>query len=414
MTLCSKLGVAFLALIHLQCYATPDSQLGRAETQRKQHWTSSWYSPIDTSGPALPPQSIRQWLRLSLGGPSLRLHFSNQFGQTPLVIDSVFVASGRERTRDNKRQAQQVRFSGRDTVTLGPGEQITSDIIQFKTSALEEIEISFFLPLGASNTSLHNASMANALLIPDLNLTREARWDNAKQDDTRYFLSEVEVLGQTSSKAIVALGDSLTDGVGIENDHYDRWTDFLAQRLQQNSKTHRVAVLNAGIAGNRFMRDAKAPFIGTAGINRFNHDVLQRAGITAVIVSIGTNDISANSAFKESDQVVSFEELIDGYRQLIKLAHERGIRIFAATIKPRGGAGGILPHTPEAEALRVRVNQWMRESKEFDAVIDFDRMLRDPARPDRLLPRYDSGDHTHPNAEGYRVMAQGIDLRLFN
>lgn len=306
-----------------------------------------------------------------------------------------------------------ILFAGSNKVVIPPGQEILSDSINLPVKALEELAISFFLPEGAETTTMHNTSMQNAQLYPLFDKTQSKIWTEAKQDDTRYFLKELEI--QTSSKAgvIVAFGDSLTDGVGIENDHYNRWTDVLAERLQASSHHRKYAVLNAGIAGNRLLRGATAPFIGDAGLQRFDEDVLQRVGVQFIIVSIGTNDISANHAFSDSREQITYEDLVDGYQQLITRAHERGIKIIGATIKPRGGAQGRLPHTPEAERLRIRINQWIRSASGFDGVIDFDRMLRDPTQVDRLNPVYDSGDHTHPNTAGYREMANGIDLKLF-
>lgn len=413
MTFLQRLCLALLSFNYLFSIEAQASTPSETKVESQTHWTSTWYAPIDTAGQTLAPTNIRQWVRLSIGGEQIRLHFSNLHGQTPLVLSSVYIARSKGSDKHDSEQQKEVFFSGIGTAIIPPGEEVTSDAIELKTNALEELAISFYLPTGASPSSVHNTAMQNALLLPGKNISKTSNWYDGKKDDTRYFLNEVEVLGAEKARAIVAFGDSLTDGVGIENDRYHRWTDFLAQRLQQNPQTRDVAVLNAGIAGNRLMRDAKAPFIGIAGLKRFDAEVLQRPGVSAVIVSIGTNDISANGAFKESSEFVSPEELIEGYRALIKAAHAKGIKIYGATIKPRGGAKGILPHTPEAEAMRLQINQWIRESAEFDAVIDFDLILRDPEQTHRLLSRYDSGDHTHPNASGYSVMAQGIDLRLF-
>ncbi|WMW79788.1 SGNH/GDSL hydrolase family protein [Undibacterium cyanobacteriorum] len=376
-------------------------------------WSSAWYSPIDSKGGALEPQSLRQRIRSSIDGKKVRLQFSNKFGTSALKMTSVMIARSDGLGAIDLKSQRPVLFAGSNNVVIPPGQEIVSDSIDLPVKALEELAISFFLPEGTETATLHNTSMQNAQLYPLVDKTRSKTWGEAKQDDTRYFLKELEI--QTSGKtgAIVAFGDSLTDGVGIENDRYHRWTDFLAERLQVSPKHRQYAVLNAGIAGNRLLRGASAPFIGNAGLLRFDEDVLQRAGVQFIIVSIGTNDISANHAFSDPSEQITYEDLVDGYQQLITRAHERSIKIIGTTIKPRGGAQGRLPHTPEAERLRIRINQWIRSASAFDGVIDFDLMLRDPAQVDRLNPIYDSGDHTHPNAAGYRVMANGIDLRLF-
>ncbi len=384
------------------------------ENSNQQTWISAWYSPIDSAGPAIPPSTIRQWLRTSIGGNKIRVRFSNRFGETPLSLTSVSIAKSPAKFKVDLRDSKTLSFGGLPTVIIYPGEEIVSDPVDMEVKALQTLAISFFTPTGATQTSLHGASMQNAFLFNDKNIAHEETWETETRDDSRYFISGLEVLSASTSKVIVIIGDSITDGVGIENDNYHRWPDFLSERIQQRPELSHLAVVNAGIAGNRVMRDAATPFVGTAAISRFDTDVLQQRAIQSIIFLQGTNDILANTLLQAAEQQVSLNELIAGIESLIAKSHAHGYKIYGGTLTPRAGSTGILTHTEDAEKMRQQLNTWIRTSGKFDAVIDFDAVLRDPQQTHRLNPRFDSGDHTHPNAAGYKAMAMAIDLKLFD
>lgn len=358
-------------------------------------------------------QSIRQWLRTSAGGEQLRLHFSNRYGDRPVVMTSVFVAKSHATKEIDPHLQQAVTFSGLTTVIMNPGEEIVSDAIPMAVTPLQKLAVSFYLPAGASITSVHSTPMQNAMLSEEGNITQKERWHHKQFDETRYFISKLEVLTSNRSKLIVALGDSITDGVGIEIDQYHRWPDFLAERLQGDASMRHLAVINAGIAGNRLLNGATAPFVGNSGLSRFGEDALGHPHLQAVLLFLGTNDILANGLLPQAEEQVTASQLIAGYERLIKQTHMAGGKIFGATLIPRSGSKGMLAHSDGAELLRQQINNWIRTSKSFDAVLDFDLILRDPESPNHLAPQFDSGDHTHPNAKGYRAITNAVDLALF-
>jgi lysophospholipase L1-like esterase len=224
-----------------------------------------------------------------------------------------------------------------------------------------------------------------------------------------YFVAGAEVRASEKARAIVALGDSLTDGFGSTPEMNRRWTDVLAERLQANPGTSRVAVLNAGIAGNRLLHD----LVGTNALARLDRDVLVQSGVRYVIVSEGNNDFGIPGLIHNPSEEVTAEDVIQAHRQIIDRAHALGLGVYGATLNPIEGI--LFPdfYSAALEAKRQAVNRWIRTSHAYDAVIDFDKVLRDPSHPTRILPAYDSGDHGHPNDAGYAALADAINLALF-
>jgi lysophospholipase L1-like esterase len=241
----------------------------------------------------------------------------------------------------------------------------------------------------------------------------EAVWSNADTDTSRFFLTDVEVEAERPARTVVIVGDSITDGVGSTRDANRTWPDALAERLQADPALASIAVVNAGIAGNRILNDGVEPFIGPSSLSRFDRDALDKPGVRWVILLQGSNDISASEMLTTAQDRVTAPQIIAGMQTLIARAHARGIRIWGATMLPRGGVQKPFVTTAAGTAARAMVNDWIRTSGAFDAVIDFERAMRDPERPDRLLPAFDSGDHLHPNNAGYRAMAAAVDLRRF-
>lgn len=223
-------------------------------------------------------------------------------------------------------------------------------------------------------------------------------------------LIDVEVAAPSGTHTLVVVGDSVTDGVGSTQDGNARWPDFLANRLQGMPTAGTVAVVNAGIAGNRVLNDAAAPYVGPSTLNRFERDVLNKPGLRWLILMQGINDNSASELLKTPKDQVSAQQIIDGMRLLISRAHAKGVKIWAGTLLPREGALRLLPHSASMEAKRQAVNQWIRTGGAFDGFIDFDLALQDPAHPARQLKALNSGDFTHPNDAGYMVMANAVDL----
>lgn len=380
-------------------------------------WIGSWTTasvPSEATAtlPGAPTGEItlRQVVRLTAGGPRLRLRVSNQFGATPLRIDGAHVAlsaapasaavvAGTDRA---------VTFDGGQAgVTVPPGATSLSDPVDMPTQGLARVAVSLRLPQPPGRLTSHRSARTTAyvaagdqLSAPDL--AGAATWLQWAQ------LAGVDVEGAKGAAAIVTLGDSITDGTGAGTDVYERWPDVLAARLQADPRTRGVSVLNAGIGGNRLLTDNTSP----NALARFDRDVLSQPGVKTLVVLIGINDIGGLSregpvTVEKRAAVVS--GLIAGYRQLIARAHERGIRVVGATILPCGGTK-VYRSDADADADRQAVNAWIRTSGAFDAVIDFDALTRDPAHPERLLPAYDSGDQLHPSPAGYKAMGQAVPI----
>jgi lysophospholipase L1-like esterase len=282
-----------------------------------------------------------------------------------------------------------------------------SDPVDLAAPALGRVAVSLYLPQPTEPSTFHWDARQTAYVADGDQTAAIQLPADATKLDTRVFLSALMVESPTPPKSVVTLGDSLTDGNGSTPDADRRWPDVLAERLAARG----VAVLNAGISGGRLLK----PGMGLSGLARVQRDVLGQPGVRAMIVMLGTNDIGwPGGPFAPQEPPMTAEALIDGLRQLIAQAHAHNVRIVGATLAPNENALQGTPleghHSPAKERVRQAVNRWIRESAQFDAVVDFDALLRDPARPSRLLPAYDSGDHLHPGDVGAKAMAQAIDL----
>ena len=304
---------------------------------------------------------------------------------------------------------------------------VVSDAVELDVPALSDLAISLFLPKTTEATTLHILAMQTSYVSSDTgDCTADVKFPVATTIHSWPFLTGVDVAASAHGAAIVAFGSSLTDGDGSTLDANRRWPDVLAERLQKGAdgKTE-VGVLNQGIIGNRLLNDspqqAGSPFgaaLGQAGLARFERDVLAQAGVRYVVVGLGINDIAFPGSLTPLTERISAESMISGYRQLIRRAHQNGIRVIGTTNPPFENAFLVLSETappvtfysPEKEIVRQKVNDWIRSSGEFDDVLDFDVVLRDPSHPMRLLPIYDSGDHLHPNNAGYIAAGNAIPL----
>lgn len=381
-------------------------------------WQASWYAapqPAWGSGFALSTNvpadvggsTVREVVRLSTGGERIRVVLSNRYGDKPLTVGAVHVARtaggpGATAAIDTA-SGRAVTFAGRRAVTIPPGGEATSDALAFPSAALERLTVSAWFPGPAPLATFHwGAQQTGYVAAGD---ATAAAMPGARPLLGRAALAAIHVDG--GKDTVVALGDSITDGNGSTPDRHRRWPDFLAERLAPRG----IAVANAGISGARLLSSK----MGMKALERFDADVLDQPGVTAVVVLLGTNDIGwPGTAFAPSDPPMTAARLIDGHRALIARAHARGIRVIGGTLPPFQGALPGTPFegywTPAKEAVRGEINAWIRESGEFDAVADFDAVLRDPGDPARMLPAYDSGDHLHPGDAGFAAMARVVEL----
>ncbi len=395
-----------LAAITAVSSARPASPAS-AETS---HWATSWIAPAQPTWGSdfvlprgMPQQledvTLRQHLRISVGGERLRLVISNEYGRAPLKVASTHVSlvSG---------AGAYATFHGEKEVVVAAGAKAVSDPVAVPVPSGARLQVDLYLPERTQLAGFHWDARDETLLMAGNVAGRPAPAVSEKVT-TRAFLSAVLVESAREPMSVVALGDSITDGNGSTPGADRRWPDFLARRLAPQG----VAVLNAGISGNRLLR----PGMGESALARLDRDVLRHRGVRAVIVLLGTNDIGwPGAAFAPHEALPDVSEITNGLRQLIEKAHLRSVRVIGATIIPFEDALKGTPleghYSPRKESLRQLVNEWIRHSGAFDAVVDFDRLARDPSRPTRLRAEFDSGDHLHPGDAGYRAMADSIEL----
>ena len=358
----------------------------------------------------LPPvtisnQTVRQIVRVSVGGDRVRVVLSNNFGTAPIEIGAAHVAL---RDHDALVKASSVKpltFGGSTTGRIVPGATIVSDAVSLTVPAVSDLVVDLFLPgelgTGPSPVTTHNGASQTNYLSAAGNHSGEAAMTVERTAGAWFLLARVEVASDHGSGAVVTFGDSITDGARSTSDLNSRWPDHLARRLAAR-KGKPIGVLNAGISGNQVLGDGA----GVSALARFDRDVLMQTGVTHVIIMEGINDIGLARA----NPAPSADDLIAGHKQLIARAHARGLKVYGATLTPFEGAAYW---TAEGETKRQALNQWIRTSGAYDAVIDFDQVTRDPAAPTKFLPAYDSGDHLHPGDAGYKAMGEAVDLKLF-
>jgi lysophospholipase L1-like esterase len=383
-----------------------------------QHWIGSWASSQQIPEPnnALRPEqltdvTLRQLMRVTLGGPRLRVRLSNAFGTAPLRIDSVQVA--RTPGGDSARVlagGAAVTFAGRAEVLIPAGAEITSDPVAFALPPLATVAVTMHVADPPAQQTSHPGSRATSWLLHG-NHVADPDLPDAQGAEHWYFLSGIDVEAPAGAAAIVTLGDSITDGRGVTHSGNNRWPDVLAERLQADPRTRHIAVLNHGVGGGRVLNDGAGP----NALARFERDVLAMPGVRYVLLLEGVNDLGTFT--RDAPQTPEahadlVRRLIAAYAEMIRRAHERGLFVIGGTIIPYGGFELYHP-TAVNEADRQAVNAWIRAPGHFDAVVDFDALTRDPAHPERMRSEMDNGDHIHPSIAGYRAMAGAVPLALF-
>jgi len=392
-----------------------------AYSAEDEQWIATWAAAPSLAGPPMKPQTIRQIIRTSLGGSRLRIRLSNLFGTKPVNIGPVHIAIHKNDSAIQPKSDNALTFGGKSTVTIAKGESVLSDPVNMEVAPLQELAVSLYLPRHTGPTTIHDNSSQTTFITKTGNATAAEILPEIEinENENRFFLTDVEVASNPNARAIVIFGDSIANGNGSTADDNSRWPDVLATRLQADKTLASIAVVNAGIGGNRILMEGSGPFTGPSALSRFDRDALSKSGVRWILVHEGINDIIATSKFTSPKVRVSAQQIIDGMKLLIARAHNKGLRIWGATLLPFRGE---LSHSnmfevmreTKQEEIRQMVNSWIRIAGVFDAVIDFDKVIRDPIHTYRLLPAFDSGDHLHPNDAGYAVMAESFDLRLLS
>jgi len=373
-------------------------------------WAPDFFAPVGIPR-ALRDQTIRQIVRVSLGGNQVRVVLSNEYGAQPLVIGSAHVALAGDGSAIVPGSDHALTFGGAPGITIPPGAPAISDPVTLKVGGLGSLAVSLYLPEISPTTTWHNEGAQTAYISASGNETDAPDLKAAQTVKSRIFLSEILVDATEGAHAVVTFGDSITDGAASTADANHRWPDFLAERLAKAGAN--VSVVNEGISGARVLRDR----MGDNALARFDRDVLSQPHADTVILMMGINDIGwpETALVPKGEPAPSADDVIAGYRQLIARAHEHHLRILGATLTPFEDTFHGTPlfgyYAPAKEAKREAINAFIR-SGAFDGVIDFDAATRDPANPKHIRADFDSGDHLHPQDAGYRAMADTVDLSL--
>lgn len=406
-------------MIAVVAFALATATLFSARTAKPLVWIVTWAASQQIPEPqnALPADdlrdaTVRQIFHLSAGGTALRVHVSNAFGTEGLHFTAVHIARPLTPASAAIDPAtdKALTFAGSSDVSVPPGAEFVSDPIDYPVAALSDLAVTFHLDAPPATETGHPGSRATSYFIHG-NLVSAADLVDAKHVEHWYQVSAIDVLSDAKAASVVVLGDSITDGHGATTNGNDRWTDVLASRLQSSRETRDVGVSNQGIGGNHLLTDG----LGPNALARFDRDVLAQAGVRWLIVFEGVNDLGGLARTGEvplAEHAARVRSVLAAYEQIIIRAHAHGIRVIGATVTPYVGSDYYHPG-PLSEADRQAVNQWIRGEGHFDAVLDFDSVVRDHRQPDRLLPAYDCGDHLHPSPAGYKAMGDSIPLALF-
>ena len=362
-------------------------------------------SPISNIPQTFKNQTVRMVVRTSIGGRRVRIQLSNALGKTALVVGSAHIAIRQHDAVILPATDRALRFGGQASFRIPPGALVVSDPVDLDVPKLSDLAVSLYLPDDTGPPTTHALGL-HTTYIADGDDVRNAAWSPSSTATAYFWLSSVDVLARDNAAVIVAFGDSITDGFATTVDKDQAWPTLLAERLAANKSSAMLGVVNMGISGNRVLRDGA----GTNALARFDRDVLSRAGVRWMTLLEGINDITYSAIPVMANQTVTADDLIWGYRQIIEKAHLHGIKVLGATIMP---VEGVATYTDKGEAVRQAVNQWIRTSGAFDAVVDFDAIVRDPSDPKRLRAEFDAGDHVHPNDRGNHAMADAIDVSTF-
>ena len=406
--------VAAMVLTVVGFVANPVAFAGDSNRGGDQHWVGTWSTSPVSEGQAFENQTLRQIAHISIGGDWLRVRFSNRFGTVPLVIDAASIGIQGLGAAVVTGSLRVLTFGGEPSVAIAAGAKVLSDPVELTVADEADLAVSSYVSVNnTGGSTMHDLAWQTSYISPvgSGDLTDEVDMDVGSTTTSWFWLTGVEVLAHRNTHAVVTFGNSITEGCcDFANvDTNTRYPDELARLLLARYPGNvRVAVLNEGISGNRVLNDSFGP---NAQV-RLDPDVLTQSGVTHVILLEGVNDIGFPVIFPVPEWIVSADDIIAGYKQIIERVHARGLKILVGTILPYYNAGYF---TPAGESKRQAVNAWIRTSNLHDGVVDFDEAMRDPSDPEpfpSLLPAYDSGDNLHPSAAGYAAMADAVNLKL--
>jgi lysophospholipase L1-like esterase len=388
------------------------------------HWVGTWgaapspqlsTAEMESQKLVFRDQTLREIVHISIGGDTVRVRLSNSFGAEPVEIGAAHLAVRASGSGVALATDRALTFSGRTHVEIPAGAIVVSDPIQLKVAPAADLAVSLYLPKAAIGGGVHYSAQQTSYVATG-DATAAVSLDNPATITSWVFLTGVDVLAPAAAGSIIAFGDSITDGARSTADTNHRWPDILAARLL--ARKSRMAVVDMGIGGNRILHEgaaSKRPQFGINALARFDQDVLSQPGVRYLMILEGINDIGHAGSSAPASEAVTAEDIIAGLTQMIERAHEKGIKVIGATITPFEGDGNIKRGywTPEKAKVREAVNSWIRSGKSFDGFVDFDKAVRDPANPSKILPAFDSGDQLHPGDAGYKAMGEAVSLTLF-
>jgi lysophospholipase L1-like esterase len=431
----SKRALVSVALWMTLAMSVADAQPGAAAQRSRTQWIPTWttaqqlvrfpVAPVSASTASSPPQpaapglttplqtirnqTVRMIARTSIGGRRVRVRLANAFNGTRVEIGAAHIALREKDSTIVTTSDRALTFGGASAVKVAPGAVVVSDPVDLVIPPLSDVAVSLYFPGETCPPTTHARGLKTTYISTDGNHVATPTIPIASTQLSYYFLAAIEVDAPSDGRVIVAFGDSITDGSQSTPDTNNAWPAILATRLAADKATANIAVANQGIGGNRVLSDGTL-FQGVSALARLDRDVLSHPGVAWLIVLEGINDIGNATAGLGNAPPLTLNDLIQAHRQIVERAHAHGIKVIGATLTPFEGANYF---REEGETIRQGLNQWIRTSGTYDAVIDFDAVVRDPASPRRIKPEFDPGDHLHPNDAGYQAMAKAIDLRLF-
>ncbi|WP_254434192.1 SGNH/GDSL hydrolase family protein [Halobacillus sp. Marseille-Q1614] len=367
-------------------------------------WAASMQAPFEdgVSHKGFKDQTVRMVVHPQMDGDQMRIRLSNAFGEEPLTIEKVHAAVSKGGAEIDPDTDQKITFDGKEKVTIPPGEKKFSDPIPLKVKSEKELAVSIYANEKTGPATWHPRSMQTNYISSGDHVSEAGASNFETEEESWFWLEAVDVTADPSVKgALVVLGSSIANGNYSEIDANNRWPDYLADRMNSEDAEVKMSVLNAGISANQLINSP--PEKGENALDRLDRDVFSQTGVEGVILHQGLNDIRHHPDYDS-------EKIIEQMKKVIDATHDKGLKIYGGTLTPFKGSS---MYTEKGEKTRQEVNEWIRTSGEFDGVIDFDKAVRDPEEPKRFLPEYDAGDNLHPNDEGYKKIAETIDLSIF-